>query len=279
MSFTAKARLAGVLGWPVGHSRSPRLHNYWLKNLGIDGVYVPLAVAPENLAQVVKALPHMGFKGANLTVPHKEAVFGLVDHVDPVAERIGAINTLVIDDAGRMTGRNTDGFGFIENLRQSAPHWRPQGTAVVLGAGGAARAVLVALQDAGVQKIRLINRSRSRAEALAEAIGGTIEVADWQARDESLEDAGLLVNTTTLGMTGQPALDIALDALPPDAVVNDIVYVPLETPLLAQARRRGNSVVDGLGMLLWQAVPGFEAWFGQRPHVTPELRAHVLSQS
>ncbi len=279
MSFTAKARLAGVLGWPVGHSRSPRLHNYWLKNLGIDGVYVPLAVAPENLAQVVKALPHMGFKGANLTVPHKEAVFGLVDHVDPVAERIGAINTLVIDNAGRMTGRNTDGFGFIENLRQSAPHWRPQGTAVVLGAGGAARAVLVALQDAGVQKIRLINRSRSRAEALAEAIGGTIEVADWQARDESLEDAGLLVNTTTLGMTGQPALDIALDALPPDAVVNDIVYVPLETPLLAQARRRGNSVVDGLGMLLWQAVPGFEAWFGQRPHVTPELRAHVLSQS
>ena len=279
MSFTAKARLAGVLGWPVGHSRSPRLHNYWLKNLGIDGVYVPLAVAPENLAQVVKALPHMGFKGANLTVPHKEAVFGLVDHVDPVAERIGAINTLVIDNAGRMTGRNTDGFGFIENLRQSAPHWRPQGTAVVLGAGGAARAVLVALQDAGVQKIRLINRSRSRAEALAEAIGGTIEVADWQARDESLADAGLLVNTTTLGMTGQPALDIALDALPPDAVVNDIVYVPLETPLLAQARRRGNSVVDGLGMLLWQAVPGFEAWFGQRPHVTPELRAHVLSQS
>lgn len=276
MTITAKAALAGVLGWPVGHSRSPRLHNYWLNNLGIDGAYIPLPVAPDHLAQVVKALPLMGFKGANVTVPHKEAVFDLVDEIDPLARRIGAINTLVVGDNGRLIGRNTDGYGFIENLRQHVPLWRVSGTAVILGAGGAARAVAVALQEAGVEKIRLVNRSMARAEALAESIGGAVEIATWENRARILGDAALLVNTTTLGMGGQPPLDLDLGLLPMDAVVNDIVYVPLETPLLASARARGNRVVDGLGMLLWQAVPGFEAWFGHRPEVTSDLRAFVL---
>lgn len=275
MILSGKAALAGVLGCPVSHSRSPRLHNYWLNMLGIDGAYVPLFVTPQHLGQVVKALPHMGFKGANVTVPHKEAVFDLVDEVDPLAARIGAINTIVVGDQGRLIGRNTDGFGFVENLRQGAPQWQAKKTAVILGAGGAARAVAVALQDCGAETIRIVNRSASRAEALAETVGG-LEVALWEDRDRCLEDAALLVNTTTLGMVGQPELDLSLEYLPKDAVVNDIVYVPLETPLLARARARGNPTVDGLGMLLWQAAPGFEAWFGQRPTVTAALRDYVL---
>lgn len=275
MTLSGKAALAGVIGYPVSHSRSPKLHNYWLNELGIDGAYVPLSVSPQHLDQVLKALPHMGFRGVNITVPHKEAVFDLVDEVDPLALRIGAINTIVVDDSGHLLGRNTDGFGFMENLRQGAPQWQPNKTAVILGAGGAARAVAVALQDAGVETIRIVNRSVSRAETLAETVGG-LEVALWEDRDRCLEDAALVVNTTILGMVGQPELDLSLEHLPKDAVVNDIVYVPLETPLLARARARGNPTVDGLGMLLWQAVPGFEAWFGQRPTVTATLRDYVL---
>ena len=276
MTMSGKARLAGVVGWPVGHSRSPRLHGFWLERLGIDGAYVPLAVRPEDFPDVLRALPMMGFRGANLTVPHKEMAIGLVDVVEPLAWRIGAVNTLVIGEDGTIEGRNTDAFGFLENLRRGAPGWvAGSGPAVVVGAGGAARAVCVALQDAGVVELRVVNRTEGRAEALVAELNYG-RVVPWARRAEALEGAALLVNTTTLGMTGQPPLDLDLGGLPKTAVVNDIVYAPLETALLAEARARGNGVVDGLGMLLWQAVPGFEAWFGVRPEVTAELREHVL---
>ncbi len=277
MIVSGKAKLAGVIGWPVGHSRSPRLHGYWLDKLGIDGAYVPLAVRPEDFGQVLRALPRMGFRGANVTVPHKEQALALVDHVEPLARRIGAVNTLVVREDGAIEGRNTDAFGFLENLRHGAPHWRAAtGPAVVLGAGGAARAVCAALVDAGVPEIRLINRSAARAEQVAADMGGRFAVLGWDRLEGALEGAALLVNTTTLGMTGQPPLDIDLSPLPAHAVVNDIVYAPLMTDLLVAAAARGNKVVDGLGMLLWQAAPGFEAWFGQRPEVTPALRDFVL---
>jgi shikimate dehydrogenase len=279
MIVSGKARLAGIIGWPVGHSRSPRLHGFWLEKLGLDGAYVPLATAPEHFAQVIAALPRMGFKGANVTVPHKEAALVLVDHVEPLAARIGAVNTLVLRADGTWEGRNTDAFGFLENLRRGCPAWVPDaGPAVVIGAGGAARAVCVALLDAGVARLRLVNRTAERAVRLAAVLGDAVEVVEWSERSACLDGAALLVNTTTLGMTGQEPLDLDLGPLPRRAVVNDIVYAPLETPLLAAARRRGNPVVDGLGMLLWQAVPGFEAWFGVRPEVTDELRAFVLGE-
>jgi shikimate dehydrogenase len=278
MTLSGKARLAGVIGWPVGHSRSPRLHGFWLNQLGIDGAYVPLAVKPDDFASAMESLPKLGFRGGNVTVPHKEMALALVDHVEPLAARIGAVNTLVVKDDGTIEGRNTDAFGFLENLRQGAPTWRPQaGPAVVLGAGGAARAVVAALVDAGVPEIRLLNRGLARAEQLAADIGGPVRPLDWQARAAALDGAALLVNTTILGMTGQPPLEIDLAALPVAAVVNDIVYAPLLTELLAGAAARGNPIVDGIGMLLWQAVPGFEAWFGVRPEVTAELRAFVLA--
>lgn len=279
MILTGKARLAGVIGWPVGHSRSPRLHGYWLEKMGIDGAYLPLAVAPDDLAEAVRALPKLGFRGVNLTIPHKEAVIPLLDTIDPLAARIGAVNTLIIKEDGMIEGRNTDAFGFLENVRRGAPDWKPQdGPAVVIGAGGAARAVIAALTDAGVGELRLVNRSRDRAERLAQDLGGPIVVGDWNSRADLLDGAALVVNTTSLGMMGQPPLDLDLAALPISAVVTDIVYVPLETPLLAAARQRGNRIVDGLGMLLWQAVPGFTAWFGHQPEVTDALRAFVLSE-
>ncbi|OJX68249.1 shikimate dehydrogenase [Magnetospirillum sp. 64-120] len=275
MILSGKAKLAGVLGWPVGHSRSPRLHGYWLEQLGIDGTYVPLPVAPENFEKVFRALPAMGFRGANVTVPHKEQALVLADEVEPLARRIGAVNTLVCRDDGSVLGLNTDAFGFLRNL-QTGSNWRAEnGPAVVLGAGGAARAVVAALVDEGVTEIRLVNRSVERAEKLAADIGGPILVQAWDKLD--LDGAGLLVNTTSLGMAGQPALDIDLSALPMNAVVNDIVYAPLMTPLLLAAQTRGNPVVDGLGMLLFQAVRGFSHWFGVEPQVTPQLRDFVLS--
>ena len=278
MILSGKARLAGVIGWPVSHSRSPRLHGFWQERLGIDGAYLPLPVAPEHLAAVVRALPGMGFKGVNLTVPHKEAALTLVDELEPLAARIGAVNTIVVDGNGRLLGRNTDAFGFLENLKRGCPAWTPDaGPAVVIGAGGAARAVVAALTEAGSGEIRLVNRSRQRAEQLAADLGGPVTVVDWADRSVCLGGIALLVNTTTLGMTGQSNLDLDLAALPPTALVNDIVYVPLRTDLLLRAQARGNRIVDGLGMLLWQAVPGFEAWFGVRPEVTDELRDFVLA--
>lgn len=275
--LTGKARLAGVVGWPVAHSRSPRLHGYWLAEHGIDGAYLPLAVAPDAIAEVLRTLPRMGFRGVNVTLPHKAAALAAADRATPEARRIGAANTLVFDEAGRIEARNTDGFGFLENLKAGAPGWRAAaGPAVVIGAGGAARAILVALLEAGAPEVRLVNRTAARAEKLAAEIGGPIRLWDWARRTEALADAALLVNSTTQGMAGEAALELALDRLPRAAVVNDIVYAPLETPLLAAARQHGNVAVDGLGMLLHQARPGFAAWFGIEPTVTPALRAFLL---
>ena len=274
---SGKARLAGVMGWPIAHSLSPRLHGYWLEHHRIDGVYMPLAVAPEDLSAALSALPALGFRGVNLTLPHKEPALDLCDQVDELARRIGAVNTIVVRE-GKLVGSNSDAFGFLENLKEGAPEWRAEAApAVVLGAGGAARAVVAALADAGAPDVRIVNRTRERAEALAASLGGALSVRSWEQRGEALAGAGLLVNTTTLGMAGQAPLDLDLAELPGRALVTDIVYAPLVTPLLEAARARGNPVVDGLGMLLHQARPGFEAWFGLRPEVTPALRAFVLS--
>jgi shikimate dehydrogenase len=265
------------MGWPVAHSRSPRLHGYWLRLHGIDGAYIPLPVRPEHFATALRALPLLGFAGANVTVPHKEAALAAVDRSDATARRIGAVNTIVVASDGTLVGRNSDGFGFMENLRTGAPGWSPKtGPAVILGAGGSARAVAVALLDGGAPEIRIVNRTVERAERLSADIGGPFRVYGWAERASALGDAALLVNSTTLGMKGQPPLELALDRLPRTAVVNDIVYSPLETALLATARARGNPTVDGLGMLLHQARPGFAAWFGVEPAVTPELRGFVL---
>jgi shikimate dehydrogenase len=280
MRLTGKTRLAGIMGWPVAHSRSPALHNFWLDEHGLDGVYVPLPVRPDRLAQALLALPVLGFRGCNLTIPHKEMALSVVDRVEPLARRIGAMNTVIVAADGSLEGRNTDVYGFCENLREGAPDWQPTlGPAVVLGAGGAARAVVAALIEMGVGELRLINRTRDRAERVAEELAEPpcrISILPWEARDAALEDSGLLVNTTSLGMTGEPELSIDLARLPQWAVVVDLVYVPLETALLAAARRRGHSCVDGLGMLLHQGRPGFEAWFGVPVGVTRELRAAVL---
>jgi len=276
-ALTGKAKLAGVIGWPVAHSRSPALHGFWLREHQIDGAYVPFAVRPENLAAALRGLAALGFRGANVTLPHKEQALALVNQASDTARRIGAVNTIVIGDDGTLSGDNTDAFGFIENLREGARGFdAKKGPAVVIGAGGAARAILVALADAGAPEIRLVNRTEARAESLAKSLGGTIRVVAWRDRASALEGAALLVNSTTQGMTGQDPLDLDLARLPQTALVNDIVYVPVETPLLAAARTRGNPVVDGVGMLLHQARPGFERWFGTTPRVTPALRDAVL---
>ena len=268
---------AGVMGWPVDHSRSPALHGFWLKTYGIDGTYERLPVKPEDLAAALRALPEKGFAGVNLTVPHKEAAMSVVDEISPEAKRIGAVNTIFVAADGRLKATNTDAYGFITSLKTSAPQFDAKsGPAVVLGAGGAARAVCVALQDAGVPEVCIINRTTARADTLARDLGGKLTVAAWSERSTRLKTASLLVNTTTQGMQGQSPLELDLETLSPRATVTDIVYTPLETPLLAAARARGNIVVDGLGMLLYQAQLGFESWFGRRPEVTQALRDHVL---
>jgi len=273
---------AGVMGWPVKHSLSPALHGHWLKRYGIDGTYEAWPVRPEELPDALRRLRDEGCSGTNLTVPHKETAMALVDAVDETARRIGAVNTLVLRDDGTLAATNTDAYGLVENIRAAAPDAVSGNfggrAAVILGAGGAARAAVVGLADLGVREIRIVNRTLERAQALT-GLGGDSDThaVDWDERATALSDAGLLVNTTTLGMDGQPTLDIGLSELPGDAVVNDIVYAPLETPLLAAARARGNPVVDGLGMLLHQARAGFRAWFGVDPQVDDELRAAVLA--
>ncbi len=277
MIHTGKTRLAGVMGSPVRHSLSPRLHGYWLAHYGIDGAYVPLPVEPAHLEAALRALPFLGFAGVNLTIPHKETALPILDRLGAAARRSGSVNLVIVTKEGVLEGDSTDGFGFIENLTESAPEWRvAAGPAVVLGAGGAARAVAAALLDAGAPEVRLVNRTAARAEALAEALGGRIAPVFWAKRQQALADATLLVNTTSLGMTGSPPLELAIDRLPRAAIVADIVYVPLETPLLAEARARGHRAIDGLGMLLHQARPAFKAWFGVEPQVTPALRQFVL---
>jgi shikimate dehydrogenase len=281
MRITGRTRLAGIMGWPISHSRSPALHNFWLDEHGIDGVYVPLAVRPERLEQALRALPAMGFRGCNLTIPHKQMALSVVDRVDPLARRIGAVNTVIVAADGSLEGSNTDVYGFHENLRECAPDWDPKtGPAVVLGAGGAARAVVGALVEAKVGEIIIANRTVGRAEAIAGELASPhsrLSAHTWSARSDLLDGAGILVNTTSLGMAGEPELEIDLSALPQTAVVADIVYVPLDTALLAAARRHGNRTVDGLGMLLHQGRPGFEAWFSTPVRVTRELRAAVLT--
>jgi len=278
MSISGAAKLAGIMGWPVAHSRSPALHGYWLERYGIDGAYVPMAVKPENLRRSLQALPLLGFAGCNLTIPHKEEALRAVDDLEPSAKRAGGVNTVVINARGQLIGSSTDGYGFIAALRVEAPAFDPsRAPAVVLGAGGAARAIVAALLDHSAQEVRLVNRTPARAARLAKELGGEVRGVLWEKRAEALTGAGLLVNATSLGMEGQPALDLALDALPNGAIVNDIVYAPLETPLLAAARARGNRCVDGLGMLLHQAAPGFEAWFGVKPAIDSGLREAVLA--
>ena len=264
---------AAVIGWPAGHSLSPKLHSYWLKQYGIDGSYGALEVKPEDLEETLNGLAGRGYAGCNLTLPHKESAIPMLYAIDETAKAIGAVNTVVIKD-GKLCGTNTDAYGFMENLND---HTKLRaGKAVVLGAGGAARAVCQALKGAGFREIVLTNRTPGKAETLAKQFGNNFRAVAWEGRVDTLAGADLLVNTTSLGLEKNPPLAINLDHLPKDAVVNDIVYKPLMTPLLAAAKERGNIVVDGLGMLIHQAVPGFEAWFGVRPKITPELKSHLL---
>lgn len=277
--MTEKLLLAGVIGDPVAHSRSPRLHGHWLRRYGIEGHYVPLHVSRDRLHETLRILPELGFKGINVTIPHKEAVLQIADSVTDRAALIGAANTLTYTAKGMLQADNTDGAGFIENIRQYTPGWSAsEGPALVLGAGGAARAVVSALLQDGCPEVVLVNRTRARAEALRDHFGAKVQVLDWTQIPDVLEDVALLVNTTSLGMTGKQPLHIDLDRLTAQTIVNDIVYSPLRTALLQAAMAKGCHTVDGLGMLLHQAVPGFERWFGTKPAVDDALRAAVLDE-
>ncbi len=271
--------LAGVVGSPIAHSKSPQLHGHWLRTYGIAGHYVPMDVAHDKLREVLHALPHAGFVGCNITIPHKEAVLALADIITDRAALIGAANTLIFAADGKIHADNTDGYGFLANLRQHAPDWDPTaGPAVVFGAGGGARAVVVALIEAGVPEIRVANRTKPRTEALRRDFGAKVTIIDWGRVGDSLLGATTVINTTSLGMVGHPELRVPLDHLSPEATVTDLVYAPLRTPLLEAAAARGCVTVDGLGMLLHQAAPGFERWFGTRPEVDDATRAAVLAE-
>lgn len=262
------------MGWPVMHSRSPMMHNYWFTQHDLVGTYVPLAIPPEGLAAALRALRPLGFAGCNLTIPHKQQAMTIVDEVDTVAQRIGAISCVVVRADGSLAGTNNDWFGFVHNLKQTYPDWRAHaGPAVVIGAGGGARAVCYGLLQEGAKEIRLVNRTLARAKALAQEFGGPITVLPWGERHDALEGVAMAVNATSCGMVGQPALDINMDKLPKTALAADIIYVPLETPYLAAARQRGNRTINGLGMLLHQGRPAWKAWFGIETQVTPELRS------
>ena len=269
--------LAGVIGHPVAHSRSPLLHGHWLKTYGLQGHYIPMDIAPDKLETAFRTLPDLGFVGVNVTIPHKEKVMEIADLVSDRATLIGAANTIIFRKDGKIHADNTDGYGFIENLRQGAPGWDPQaGPAMVLGAGGAARAVIASLLEVGVPEIRISNRTRNRAEQLREEFGARIRVVEWVQAGNAMDDAALVVNSTSLGMVGKQDLRVPLDGLQPGTVVTDLVYTPLETRLLRVAREQGCTCVDGLGMLIHQAVPGFERWFGKRPEVDDATRAAIL---
>jgi shikimate dehydrogenase len=282
MTIDGHTRLAGIIGWPVRHSLSPRLFGYWFREYGVNGAMLPLPVHPDHLEKVLRGLAASGFTGCNLTLPHKEAALRLVDDVGKDARLIGAVNAISIREDLTLFGFNTDHFGFIESLRSQVPKWRAtERPCAILGAGGGARAVIHALCDAGASHIRVANRTPARAEKLAEEFaafhrGINFEVVNWSAYNVLFEGAALLVNTTQAGMVGQPPLDLALDTLPPDAVVSDIVYRPLMTSLLQRARAGGHPIADGLGMLLHQGRPGFKAWFGIEAEVNASLRRHML---
>lgn len=268
--------IAGLLGWPVAHSRSPTLHNHWLAHYGIPGRYVLFPVPPEKLVAALQGLAVLGLRGCNVTTPHKQAVMPLIDHVDPLAQTIGAVNTIVVQPDGSLRGFNNDGNGFVQSVRDAVPAWQPaSGPIVVLGAGGAARAVVASLAAQGAREIRVVNRTFERARAMADGYGPPVSAVPWEQRETVLSDIALLVNCTNQGMAGKPALDIALDRLHPTAIVGDLIYTPPVTPLLAAAAARGNRTVNGLGLLLNQARPAFHAWFGVMPEITPALVAAI----
>jgi shikimate dehydrogenase len=276
MAHPDRFLLAGLMGWPVMHSRSPKLHNYWFETHGLAGTYVPLGIEPGKLEAALHALAPLGFAGCNLTIPHKETALAFVDEVDAMARRMGASSCIVVRRDGSLLATNNDGYGFIEGILEADPGWRADaGPIVVIGAGGGSRAVVYSLAERGAREIRLFNRTFGRAEALAQEFGGPIKAMPWDERHAALDGAAMVVNTTSQGMVGQPALELDLNKLPTRALVADIVYIPRETPLLAAARSRGNRTVNGLGMLLHQARPAWKAWFGIEPRVTPELRALI----
>jgi shikimate dehydrogenase len=272
MSTLSGFGLAGIIGMPVVHSRSPVIHNFWLNAHGIRGAYVPLAVAPERLKAALPGLVALGFRGCNVTMPHKQTAIALLDRVNETARRIGAVNTIVVDADGTLSGFNNDGNGFVQSLRDTKPDWRADaGPILVLGAGGSARAVVVALLENGARQIRIANRTAERAQAIATEFGAAVTAVSWAERNAAMEDLALLVNCTDQGMIGKPALDVGLAQLAPSMLVADLIYTPLETPFLAEARKRGCVTVNGLGLLLNQARLAFKAWFGILPDVTPEL--------
>jgi shikimate dehydrogenase len=269
---------AGVIGWPIDHSLSPRLFSYWFNKYNINGSYKSYPVKETKIFKFLNSMEEKGLAGLNVTVPHKQTVMEYVDLLSDRARKIGAVNTITLEKNGSLCGDNTDGFGFVENLKQSYKSLNAfTGVCVVIGAGGAARAIVTALISAGAEKIYLINRTRSNGEKLAEEIGGPINILDWSKRHDSLAEATLVINATTLGMKGKPPLELNLDELPKKALVNDIVYSPLKTQLLINSKARGNPTIDGIGMLLHQARPGFNSWFGVEPKVTEDLRNHVLA--
>ena len=276
MSHPDRFLLAGVMGWPVMHSRSPMLHNYWFEKHKLAGTYVPLAIEPGKLAPALRSLAPLGFAGCNLTIPHKEAALAIVDEIHPTAKKMGAISCVTVRQDHSLVGSNNDGYGYIHNLIEAQPNWKADaGPVVVIGAGGGARAVVMSLAERGAKEIRLVNRTLKRAETLARDLGSPVKALPWEERHHALDGAALVVNTTSQGMVGQGTLDLKLDKLSKTAVVSDIVYIPRETPLLEAARARGNPTVNGLGMLLHQARPAWEAWFGITPEVTPELRQRI----
>ena len=281
MATPERFLLAGVMGWPVMHSRSPMLHNYWFAQHALAGTYVPLAIRPEGLAAALRALQPLGFAGCNLTIPHKQEAMKIVDETDQLARSIGAISCVVVRPDGSLAGTNNDCFGFIHNIRQEAPGWRADaGPAVVIGAGGGARAVCYGLAQEGAKTIRIVNRTHARAQGIAAEFAplfpaAVIEALPWERRHDAIDGAATVVNATSCGMVGQPPLDLRLDKLAPAALAADIIYIPLETPFLAAARKRGNRTVNGLGMLLHQGRPAWKAWFGIEPAVTVELRATI----
>jgi len=278
MSDTNKFKLAGVMGMPIYQSRSPILHNYWLAKYGLKGAYGHFPVELHNLEAAIRGLSALGLAGCNITLPHKVQAMKMMDYVDPLAQRMGAINCIVVQDDGSLHGFNNDGYGYIQSVKDAKPDWRADdGPTVILGAGGAARAIVLSLVDQGAKEIRLLNRTRSKAQELTAGVESVVTVFDWSDRNEAMRDAAMLINTTNQGMYGQPALDVSLDDLPTTALVSDAVYIPLETPLLEAARLRGNPTVNGLGMLLNQARPAFKAWFGVLPEITEDLRKAVLA--
>jgi shikimate dehydrogenase len=276
MSGSASFGLVGVMGWPIAQSRSPILHNYWIDKYKLNGRYVPLGVQPGRLADAVRGLRALGFRGCNVTMPHKQDIMAMLDSVDDTARRMGAVNCVIIGDDGKMSGTNNDGRGYYSSLIEVAPSFKPaSGPIAILGAGGASRAVIVALLEEGATEIRLINRTFERAKSIAGEFGGVVKALPWERRADAIDDVVLLTNATNQGMTGKPPLEISLARLPRSALVSDLIYVPPETPFLKEARERGNVTVNGLGMLLHQARPAFKAWFGVMPDITPDLRATI----